>query len=216
MRYIKLVLVFFVLVSVYCTAQESKSSLVFSGTLAHYIRSGIESGTPGIYVYPVDPGLELLYQYRLGSAFFISSGLSYQMGRISTLKGAERRFRFGEISVPIQLKSILVRSNKVNLFATGGFSYGQMAHLDWEAPTSANEWVDVRTEYEEHYSEKDSFADLLFGLGVSFPIADQNVLEISPYLIYRLKDYWMGYFRKDLYYGIKISYQLNLNRNEKK
>ena len=39
-------------------AQQGKSDLVFSGTLAHYIRSGIESGNQGFYVYPVDPGLK--------------------------------------------------------------------------------------------------------------------------------------------------------------
>lgn len=57
-------------------AQQGKSDLVFSGTLAHYIRSGIESGNQGFYVYPVDPGLEvlpipiqtwqrILYQFRV-------------------------------------------------------------------------------------------------------------------------------------------------------
>lgn len=213
MRYIKLLLVFFVLISVYCPAQESKSDLVFSGTLAHYFPFGKESVTPGYYVYPIDPGLELLYQYQLGSAFFIGSGLSYQMGRISTLKGGERRLRFGEISIPIQIKFILIKIDKVNLFTTVGYSYGQMIHLDFEEPY-VNKWVNVHTEYEEHYSEKDSFTDLLFGLGLSFPVTEKNALEISPYIKYRLKDYWMEYYRDNVYCGIKISYQLNLGKNE--
>jgi len=198
-------------------AQQGKSDLVFSGTLAHYIRSGIESGTPGFYVYPVDPGLEVLYQYRLGSAFFISSGLSYQTGRIATLKGAERRFSFGEISVPILFKSILVQREKVNLFATAGLSYGQMIHLNIEAPTSQSEWIEIPREfrkYEEHYSEKDAFADLLFGLGVSYTLSPKSEFAILPYFKYRVKDNGMEYFRDNKYYGIKISYQLNFNKNE--
>lgn len=139
------------------------------------------------------------------------------MGRIATLKGATRRFRFGEISVPIIVKSILVQRDKKNLFATAGFSYGQMVHLNMQSPTSQSEWIEIPREfrkYEEHYSEKDAFADLLFGLGFSFTLSPKSEFAILPYLKYRVKDNGMEYYRDNLYYGIKISYQLNLNKNE--
>lgn len=196
-------------------AQQSKSNLVISGTLAHYLRSGGTSHIKGFYKYPVDPGLELLYQYRLGNGSFLSSGLTYQRGRIANYKETEDRFRFGEISIPILFKHDLIRSGKKNLFSTLGVSFGKMLHLDWERPTSSDEWFDVLGKYEEHYSEKNTFTDLLFDLGISFPASAKNTIAISPYVKYRVKDNWMGYYRDRQYYGIKISYQFNLKRNEK-
>lgn len=196
-------------------AQTSKNSLVFGGMLTHFQRSGEKSDIKGFYNYPVDPGAELLYQYQLSRVFFLSSGFSYQYGRISTWKGARNRFRFGEISVPVMLKLKLIQGDKKNFFASVGFAYGKMLHLDWESPSSLNEWIDVPRKYNEHYSNNDSFADLLLGLGMSFPNSHQNEFEIAPYIKCRVKDNWMGYFRNNLYYGLKISYQLNLKRNEK-
>ncbi|HET6559147.1 MAG TPA: hypothetical protein VFG54_17630 [Prolixibacteraceae bacterium] len=214
MQNLKILLIFFVFISVYCTSQESKSDLVISGTVAHYQRSGQYSGVPGTFKYPVDPGLEVLYQYRVGNSFFLMSGLSYQYGRISSWKEADNRFRFGEISLPFYLKQILIKSDKLSLYTSFGLSYGKMLNLDWEVPNKGSGWGDVDRQQNEHYSEKNAFADLLFDLGVSFPVSDHNAIAISPYVKYRLKDYWMEYYRKDLYYGIKISYQLNLGKNE--
>ncbi|HLN74406.1 MAG TPA: hypothetical protein VK205_14015 [Prolixibacteraceae bacterium] len=214
MKYIKLLLVVFVLMSVYCSAQESKSDLVFSGTLAHYQRLGGNTGIQGFYNYPVDPGIEVLYQYRVANTFLLSSGLCYQYGRIASWKGSENRFRFGEISLPLIFKQLLVKDDKLNLFTSFGISYGKMLNLDWEVPEKGTGWGAVDRHQNEHYSVKNAFSDLLFDVGVSFPLSNQNAIAISPYLKYRLKDYWMEYFRKDVYYGIKISYLFSLRKNE--
>lgn len=197
------------------SAQQGKSDLVVSGTLAHFIRSGEMSRMKDFYKYPVDPGVEVLYQYRLGNNSFLSSGLTYQRGRIANYKQTEDRFRFGEISIPVLFKQNLIRSGKKIIYSTVGVSYGKMLHFDWERSTSQGEWSNVLGKYEEHYSEKNNVTDLLFDLGISFPACAKNTIAIAPYVKYRVKDNWMGYYRDKLYYGLKISYQLNLKRNEK-
>ncbi len=203
-------LIFFLSLCNITWAQGDKNSLIFSGTLAHYIRSGEKSDIKGFYNYPVSPGVEVLYQYKFSKFSYLSSGVNYQRGRFANYMEAHDRFRFGEISVPIIFKQVLMQKDKKNLFATAGFSYGTMVQLSWESPTSSSEWVDVPREYDEHYSDKDSFADLLFSFGASFRATPKNEFSISPYFKYRLKDNWMNYFRNELHYGIKISYQLNL------
>lgn len=89
------------------TAQESKNSLVLSGSLAHYERSGQSINVIGSYKYPVDPGFELLYQYQLSSTFFLGAGLNYQFGRIANWEGQVDRFRFGKMSCPLLKIEIL-------------------------------------------------------------------------------------------------------------
>lgn len=197
-----------------CMAQESKSSLVFSGSLNHYVRSGKNLDVIGFYKYPVDPGFELLYQYQLSNSFFLSTGLNYQFGRIANWEGQVDRFRFGELSLPIIGKLKFSNNNKTGLFTILGFSYGQMTYVDWESPAKGNDWDNVNKKFDEHYSNDDSFADVLLGMGISFPIFHQNEFAITPYLRYRVNDNWMEYARKSSYYGIKFSYQLNFKRNE--
>jgi hypothetical protein len=197
------------------SAQENKSSLVFSGALAHFERADKFVNTIGFYKYPVDPGLELLYQYQLSRTFFLSTGLNYQLGRVANWDGARDRFRFGEMSLPLIGKLKFSSHNKTNLFATMGFFYGKMVYVDWESPAKGNEWVNVNKKYNEHYSNDDSFADVMLGAGISFPIFHQNEFAITPYLKYRVNDNWMNYARHNISYGIKLSYQLNLKGNEK-
>lgn len=208
MRYIKLVLVVFVLMSVCCSAQESKSSLVFSGTLNHYERSGKTAPIIGFYKYPVDPGFELLYQYQLSNLFSFNTGINYQFGRVANWEGQVDRFRFGEISLPIIGKLNLASNNNKGLFTMVGFSYGKMAYSYWESPSKGSGWDRVDKKYDEHYSNDDSFADVLIGMGISFPIYHQNEFAFTPYLKYRVNDNWMGYALNSMYYGFKISYQL--------
>lgn len=215
MKYLKLLLIFFVFISAYCPAQESKSSLVLSGALAHYERTDKSVNVIGFYKYPVDPGLELLYQYQLGSTFFLSAGFNYQIGRVANWEGPVDRFRFGEMSLPLIGKLKFSSYNKTNLFATMGFFYGKMVYVDWESPAKGNEWANVDKKYNEHYSNDDSFADIMIGMGISFTIFHQNEFAITPYLKYRVNDNWINYARHNISYGIKISYQLNLSGNEK-
>lgn len=194
---------------------ESRSSLVFSGSFAHYQRSGKSVNVIGFYNYPVDPGFELLYQYQISSLFFLNVGLNYQFGRIANWEGEVDRFRYGEMSLPFVGKLKFSNNKKTGLFAIMGFSFGQMVYVDWESPAKGSGWDNVDKKYNDHYSNDNSFADIMLGMGISFPIFHQNEFAITPIFKYRVNDNWMGYARDNVYYEIKFSYHLNLIRNEK-
>lgn len=191
------------------SAQEGKSALIISGALAHFSRTGENASSNGFYQFPVDPGLSVFYQYQIGKKYFLSSGISYQMGRLATHDGYMDRFRFGEISVPLMLKRNLVHWNKTEFFMTIGISYGEMIHLDFESYGSGG-WQDVPRKYDERYSEEDSFTDLLFNPGISFHVNQKTIVEIAPFLKYRVNDNWMEYARGNRYYGLMINYKFNL------
>ena len=55
------------------------------------------------------------------------------------------------------------------------------------------------------YSNNDSFADIVFNVGILFP---SSQIEIAPELGYRLKDNWMGFYRHRFYFGFQMNYQL--------
>ena len=190
-------------------AQEKKDALIVNVTLEHLIRTGRTFEDLGFYKNPVAPGISVLYQHQLTPKYFLSSGIVYQMGRLATYDGYVDRFRFGEMSVPLILKRVLSENEHKELSMSLGAFYGKMIHLDWESPSSGD-WIDVPRKYDEHYSEKNSFADLFFSLGIYFPNNKGNKIGIEPYLKYRLKDNWMGYARHDLYYGLMVNYKLNL------
>jgi hypothetical protein len=90
-----------------------------------------------------------------------------------------------------------------------------MIYVDWETPAKGSGWDNVAKKYNDHYTTDDSFADIMIGMEISFPIFHQNKFAITPNFKYRVNDNWMNYVRDNIYYEIKFSYQLNLRRNEK-
>lgn len=196
-------------------AQDRGNALIINGTLEHYIPYGRTFQHEGFYKYPVAPGLSVLYQYQLSPKYFLSSGIVYQMGRVATYINVPNRFRFGEMSVPLILKRVLTEDEHKELSMSVGIFYGKMIHLNWEAYGSGG-WQDVAREYNEHYSEKNIFADLFFSLGITIPVNNGTKFGIEPYLKYRVKDNWMGYDRSEMHLGLMINYKFNLkSRNEK-
>jgi len=212
--YFSLILVLVLLFPRPIYAQLSKSSLIIGGTLAHYDRANKFSDIIGFYKYPVDPGLELLYQYQFNNTFYLGAGINYQLGRIANWEGQVDRFRFSEISVPLIGKLKITQNNKKNFFALVGVSLGKMVNVDWESPIKGTGWDNVDKKYDPHYSDKNSFVDLLFGMGLSIPTFHHHELAAIPYLKYRVNENWIGYARDNFFYGIKFNYQLNLKGNE--
>jgi hypothetical protein len=166
----------------------------------------------GFYNYPVDPGLEIVYQYKLNNSFFISSGINFQHGRIANYKHSEDRLRFNELSIPLVAKAMLYSGIKSQFYISSGISLGWLTGFDWESPDSADNWKRVDYRYDEDdYSGDNFFIDILFSPGVAFK-SGKNGFSVAPYFNFRLNDYWIGSFREKFYYGIKMNYQLNLQK----
>lgn len=191
------------------TAQESKGSLVFGGLLTHFQRTGEMSDINGFYNDLVDPGIELLYQYKVANRIYLSSGISYQYARLANWKGSRDRFRFGELSIPVIAKLKLI-SNEVRYpYCSIGLSYGKLVHPVWGSPNKGTGWDDKSGKYNEYYSGQDSFVDLMFDFGMNFYFHNQNEFSVAPFIKYRVKDNWMNYYLEDFFWGVKLNYQLN-------
>jgi hypothetical protein len=191
------------------TAQESKSSLVFGVKGTNFQRTGEKSDINGFYNDLFDPGMEVLYQYGLSDKLYLSSGLMYQYARLANWKGSRDRFRFGEISIPVIAKLKLTNNEAWYPYGSIGLSYGKMIHPIWGSPNKGTGWDDNPAKYFEYYSGKGFFADFLLSFGTNFRLADQNEFSVTPFIKYRFKDNWMGYFMKDFFWGINLNYQLN-------
>lgn len=190
--------------------QESRSSLVFSGELTHFQEkqgnavAGNVSNIDGYYLFPLNPGIGLFYQYQANDKNYFLVGVNYRMCTISSTRNDILRFRYREPSFSIVYKKYFFKREKIGLYSSIGLSYGQTKLSDSE------HYGHIRWEYKNpkdlmDYGNNDSFADIVFNAGILFP---SNQIEIAPELGYRLKDNWMGFYRHRFYFGFQMNYQL--------
>lgn len=194
--------------------QESRSSLVFSGELTHFQeKRGIAvaadgSNIDGYYLFPLNPGIGLFYQYQADDKNYFLIGVNYRMCSISSTRYDILRFRYREPSFSIGYKKYFFKREKIGLYSSIGLSYGQTKLSDSEHYGHIK-WVYLNPKELMGYSNNDSFADIVFNAGILFP---SSQIEIAPELGYRLKDNWMGFYRHRFYFGFQINYQLKFSK----
>lgn len=194
--------------------QESKSSLIFSGSFMHFqekqgnVIAGDVSNIRGYYLFPLNPGLGIFYQYQIFQENYLLIGANYRTCYISSNKNDILRFRYQEPSFSICLKSYYLKNENVALFSMIGLLYGRMKLLASEHYGHIN-WVDLNPKDLIAYSNNDSFVDIVFNAGVLFP---SSQIEIAPELGYRMTDNWMSFYRHRFYYGFQINYQLKFSK----
>jgi len=192
--------------------QESRSSLVFSGSFMHtqgkqnYLTTKDASGIMGYYLFPVNSGFGIFYQYQILKKSYILSGINYQVCHIASTEYAIMRFRYREPSISFYLKQYFFENEKIGLFSSIGLSFGRMKLLASESHGHIATWSDFGTKYLKNYSNSNTFSDLVFNTGIIFP---SDHVEIATALGYRLKDNWMSFYRHRFFYGLTINYQLN-------
>jgi len=190
--------------------QESRSSMVFSGSLMHFQeKPGIAVGADvsnidGYYLFPLNPGIGLFYQYQADDKNYFLVGVNYRMCFISSTRYDILRFRYREPSFSIGYKKYFLKREKIGLYSSIDLSYGQTKLSDSE------HYGHIKWEYKNpkdlmDYSNNDSFADIVFNAGILFP---SSQIEIAPELGYRVKDNWMSFYRHRFFYGFQINYQL--------
>ncbi len=115
---------------------------------------------------PLNPGVEILVNYRLLNCWSVSSGLNYQFGRFKVEGWPSERLTFGELTTPI-LTTFYLFCNKINV--TTGIYFGEYIHLRYETRNSKiaprpELWGDV-TKHIEGYSEDRFISDCYFSVG---------------------------------------------------
>ena len=193
--------------------QEVKSDIEFNLTFAHYTGTSEDMyyHPNGYYTYSFDPGIEILYSYKLSNSISVGTGASYQLGRIPAYLD---RFKLAEISVPLLFRIITNPEGKSKFFLSSAIYAGKILHISADN-FGRVDWHKMGMKFIQGYSPNSFFVDLSFNAGVSFKANDKNEYSISPMVKFRVKDNWMENYRESIYYGILFSYQLNLKRNKK-
>ncbi len=189
------------------TKQESRSSLIFSGSFMHFQgKQNNDAGDIlGYYTFPVNAGLGILYQYQIEKKSYLLSGINYQACHIASTEHGILRFRYREPSISVYFKHYFFRNKKNGLHSSIGLSYGRMKLMASESHGHIADWNDFGTTYLENYSNNNAFIDAVFTTG--FFLSSSNI-EIAPSIGYRVKDNWMGYYRHRFFYGLQINYEL--------
>ena len=191
-------------------AQEQKSAWSINTLLSHNDREKENELNLGNIGYNINPGLEVLYGYKLRNSLFLSTGISYQYVDLQSHRETSDRFNIGELSIPV-LFTVHDKSRLFS-FSTGIYS-GRFLNFSWDKNLH-NEWVPVNTKEREHYSEKNFFMDAYLDFAYSNSGGFNNsAIKIAPFVRFRFKENWMDYYRTSLYYGIKFG--IDFNRREK-
>ncbi|MEI8114839.1 MAG: hypothetical protein WCI54_14480 [Bacteroidia bacterium] len=194
--------------------QESKNRLIFSGSFMHFQEkqgnaiAGDVSNIRGYYLFPLNPGLGIFYQYQIFQENYLLIGANYRTCYISSNKNDILRFRYREPSFSIGYKKYFLKREKIGLYSSISLSYGQTKLSDSEHYGHIK-WVYLNPKEVMGYSNNYSFADIVFNAGILFP---SSQIEIAPEVGYRLKDNWMGFYRHRFFYGLSINYQLKFSK----
>jgi hypothetical protein len=194
-------------------AQEVKSDIGFNLTLAHFTGTSKELDYPpkGYYTYPINPGIEILYRYKLTNWISVGTGACYQTGQIPAYLN---RFKFDEFSIPLLFRFVTNPASKSNVFLSTAIYAGKILYVSADNYGKID-WHKLELKYIQGYSPNSFFVDLSLYAGISSKALNQSKFSVSPVVKFRVKENWMENYRKSMYYGIIISYQLNLKRPQK-
>jgi hypothetical protein len=217
MKKIKLLLLILVCF-VWVNAQEKTPSLIINGQLSHYIGKGEKiPDIHGPYRFPVDPGFELLYAIKIKPGLSIMPGICYSWGKLSSENpnsGVQYRTNFKELSFPVLIKKQVGDI----LFISTGVYFGKYIKADLEFFSQRNEtetgWADVPS-LSEAFTDEKFILDLYMDIGYSHKLYKTHKIFISPFLKYKMNDYWVSLIRSKVHYGVKLGINLNLKTQEK-
>lgn len=137
MKILIFVLIFFSVIEL--QAQEAKNTFIVSGILAHYGQISKYRKAKyvyGYYLYPVDPGVEVLYLRNLNNNIFLGTGVCYQKGKIMDFIINQYRFHFTEVSIPVLLSRSFNFDKRNGLLITTGLYGGKTFLLKAESASN--------------------------------------------------------------------------------
>ena len=159
---------------------------------------------------PLNPGVEILINYRLLNCWSISSGLNYQFGRFKVESTPSERLTFGELTAPI-LTTFYLFSNKINV--TTGIYFGKYIHLRYESRNGKigprpELWGDI-TKHMAGYSEDRFISDFYFSVGCNTIKKPKGFFQFNLFAKYRLNEMWFNKHVSKFVFGAKINYLIN-------
>ncbi|MCL3780733.1 hypothetical protein EMN47_10105 [Prolixibacteraceae bacterium JC049] len=188
-------------------AQEKKWHYSVNLSIAHYERNGRMvtnvNGEKYPCRYPFDPGIEFIVGYDIGKNISLNTGLSYQYGRIANHIQTYRRFRFGEISVPVFFSWKLGTISKYQIALNTGATFGQFLHISYYDLGELYRWRKYDHHELDYYSTSSFFIDSYFGLKVK-----RSRWSMEPFIKPRIKENWLKHERTNTYWGVKMGFEI--------
>lgn len=208
MKYILIISLLFDFFSL--NAQDSNSYLTISPRFSHFVPIKATESQNGDAPYNVSPGIEFLYNYKLGSSFKLGAGLMYQYANMISYANGSDKFIFGELSLPV-LFTLTEKNNRFSI-ETGIYA-GKFLHFEWYQE-SHSLWSKVSS-YDPRFGYKDQniFADLYLGISYGVNKKDPSTALITPFIKYRIAENWMHLYRESIYYGFKFT--INMKKLKK-
>jgi len=193
------ILIFLVLFSTVLFAQEKKSKLVTNVQLSHYLN---QDGN-GKFI-PVNPGVELLYQFRFSENWSVATGGNYSYSKWELDAGSSQwRRKAHELFIPVQFERDLNYLTAINFGVYPGWLLD--ASEENKNKFSNNEWIDVSDQF--NYDESQKFAcDLYLGFKIKLDSQKNFSFLMWPFIKYKLTDNWMEQRRKPFSFGVNLSF----------
>ena len=186
-------------------AQDTIKSITINLQLTHFIAKNQKSSRSFI---PINPGIEMLYNYPLGSKTSVSTGVNYSFSKWRKSAGTSQRIRYAhEVTIPLLFERYLGHKIYITVGSYAGWlvsgkieSYSKNIAL-WVKNTGR--WVDV-TKHSD-YDETSKFTcDLYLGIGFLLKGNPKHQIILEPFIKYKIKDNWMGEVRTKTYFGLNI------------
>lgn len=155
-------------------------------------------------------GGEALIGYKINKNISLSSGISYQYGKIALSQPSYYGDRtiFQETTFPFLASFPFLNRRETKYFITTGFYLGEYSHIKRETKGSK---ISPDTKWHNYPIDKNSpnfICDFYFGLS-NQPISAKVPIGFELFFKYRTKDHWLNQDVSRFIYGIKIKHQFN-------
>ena len=203
-----ILLILMICITIRSWSQREGGSIILGLGLSHYIRdkqNELHIIEPHADIGPV---AEIMYQFSLNRKLKYIAGLSYQYMIMPSYKEETHKFLISEISVLVLIRKALLPIGQKQLFITTGLCPGKLVGFKL-FHEERDGWHKQDYHILEHYSNDNRlFADLYFDVGLISSDYQKGLASLSAFLRYRIKDYWLGYYKAPLYYGAKLNIRL--------
>ncbi len=207
-RTIKLTLFLLFIFNINSYSQDSRFSGFLNLNSAHFTNNGENIQ----YSLPTDIGIESGVWFDLTKNVSIGTGLSFQMGRISSYDNKSGT-EFWELSTPFLAKFSTSGKNKLKFFTIAGIYLGNISY--YKDSSYVRKTYDLAYwKIREDLVFPDIRADLLICPGIEYQVSKNFGISISPFIKYSFIRLTNGPYIDPFYYGLKVGARFSVKEKE--
>jgi hypothetical protein len=152
---------------------------------------------------PINPGIEILYKIPLNRKMSISAGTNYVYNLWELINGSSKWKRSAhELSFPLLLEHSLGHKTFITF---GSYAVWLIRGKQLNINKFTTHWIDQTDRTDYNASSRFTF-DMYLGLGIRQKFATRHGVLLTPFVKYRIKDYWMDEVQAKTSFGLMISF----------